>query len=67
MGGHGRLQAIDGSPPDLGALPSGCAFRTRCPFAIKACGEAVPELQPHDPNRMTACIRHEEISDALKS
>jgi oligopeptide/dipeptide ABC transporter ATP-binding protein len=67
MGSHGRLRGITGSPPDLATLPSGCAFRTRCPYAVKACAEAVPDLMPHGPDRLTACIRHDEISDALGS
>ncbi|GAA0493873.1 ABC transporter ATP-binding protein [Streptomyces olivaceiscleroticus] len=33
---------IPGQPPELGALPDGCAFAARCPHATAAC-EAVPE------------------------
>ena len=39
-----RLTAIGGQPPDLSALPLGCAFHPRCPDAIDRCrGEAPPE------------------------
>src|SRR5438105_6112200 len=39
-----RLTAIGGQPPDLSALPRGCAFHPRCPDAIDRCrGEAPPE------------------------
>ena len=31
-----RLTAIDGQPPDLVALPPGCAFAPRCPSAFDA-------------------------------
>jgi oligopeptide transport system ATP-binding protein len=31
------LTPIDGQPPDLIALPSGCYFRPRCPNAIERC------------------------------
>jgi peptide/nickel transport system ATP-binding protein len=34
---------IPGLPPELGALPPGCAFAARCERASEAC-EAVPEL-----------------------
>ena len=34
---------IPGMPPELGALPDGCAFAARCAWATDACG-AVPEL-----------------------
>ena len=37
-----RLTAIEGQPPDLAALPPGCAFNPRCPSAFDRCREAVP-------------------------
>jgi oligopeptide/dipeptide ABC transporter ATP-binding protein len=43
--GRTRLAAIDGQPPDLSALPSGCAFAPRCPAAFDRCHrEAPPEF-----------------------
>jgi oligopeptide/dipeptide ABC transporter ATP-binding protein len=43
--------------PDLLALPSGCAFRDRCPRAIERCAEVVPPLDLHAPDHRAACIR----------
>jgi oligopeptide/dipeptide ABC transporter ATP-binding protein len=41
-----RLTAIGGQPPDLSALPLGCAFHPRCPDAIDRCrAEAPPETR----------------------
>jgi len=37
-----RLAAIPGAPPDLAALPPGCAFAPRCPRTEPACSAAVP-------------------------
>ena len=37
-----RLTAIDGQPPDLAALPPGCAFAPRCPRAFDRCREETP-------------------------
>ena len=37
-----RLTAIEGQPPDLAALPPGCAFTPRCPRAFNRCLEASP-------------------------
>jgi oligopeptide/dipeptide ABC transporter ATP-binding protein len=39
-----RLTAIDGQPPDLARLPTGCAFHPRCPDVIDRCrAEAPPD------------------------
>ncbi len=38
------LTPIPGQPPNLAALPSGCAFRDRCLRASEMCGQAVPPL-----------------------
>ena len=44
-----RLTAIGGQPPDLSALPLGCAFHPRCPDAIDRCrAEAPPETRLRD-------------------
>ena len=40
------LVAIDGQPPDLAALPEGCAFAPRCPQAMDRCREGeIPEVR----------------------
>ncbi len=59
--GRRRLRVIAGSPPDIGALPSGCPFRDRCPMAIAACAEVRPLLEAHGPDHRVACIRHAEL------
>ena len=38
--------AVEGSPPDLTHLPSGCTYRTRCPLAIDVCAQIDPPLAP---------------------
>ena len=37
-----RLDTIGGAPPDLSALPPGCAFAARCTLATGACRAAQP-------------------------
>src|SRR5437016_5664108 len=44
-----RLTAIEGQPPDLAALPRGCAFAPRCPRAFDRCHvETPPEFAPSE-------------------
>lgn len=39
--------------------PSGCTFRTRCPYAIAACGEQHPPLDQREAGHYSACLRHD--------
>jgi peptide/nickel transport system ATP-binding protein len=41
-----RAYGIPGSPPDLRAVPAGCAFHPRCPLAFGACMATLPLLSP---------------------
>jgi oligopeptide/dipeptide ABC transporter ATP-binding protein len=41
--------------------PSGCAFRTRCPFADARCAAEVPQLRPVDGQGSAACHHIERI------
>jgi oligopeptide/dipeptide ABC transporter ATP-binding protein len=49
-----KLTVIEGTPPDLGNPPKGCAFSPRCPYAMDVCDEYAPEktvlLQGHQVN-----------------
>ncbi|WP_207536880.1 ABC transporter ATP-binding protein [Sabulicella rubraurantiaca] len=51
------LLAIRGAVPPPFALPPGCRFAPRCPFAIAACNEAQPPLLPVAEGHGAACIR----------
>ncbi|MEJ3659126.1 ABC transporter ATP-binding protein [Actinomycetes bacterium KLBMP 9759] len=57
------LRSIEGSPPDLAAVPSGCAFRTRCPMAEEICERVTPAL-PEGDGRAAACHFAKELTDA---
>ena len=48
-----------GRYPQPDQPPSGCAFRTRCPYALPACAERVPELRDVGGGHFKACIRDE--------
>ena len=55
---------IEGEPPNPRNAPSGCAFRTRCPYAAPQCADIVPDLEPTEPDHLAACLRWREIADA---
>jgi peptide/nickel transport system ATP-binding protein len=52
-----RLTAIDGLVPPPTALPPGCRFAPRCPFAIERCGTEAPALASVAPGHLTRCWR----------
>ncbi|GHD61199.1 ABC transporter ATP-binding protein [Thalassobaculum fulvum] len=53
---------LAGELPSPSDPPSGCGFRTRCPFATTACAEAVPPLEAFGGDgRQVACVRVAEI------
>jgi oligopeptide/dipeptide ABC transporter ATP-binding protein len=49
------LRPIEGIPPDLIDLPSGCSFHPRCPFKIERCKKDTPSLMPVGDTQIAAC------------
>ena len=54
-----RLYTIEGQPPDLSNLPSGCSFNPRCPYAQDKCIMTKPTLSEVAPNHLRACFGYE--------
>ena len=52
-----RLATIEGAVPNLMALPEGCAFHPRCPFADAECREVEPRLRALGPRHFAACLK----------
>ncbi|MDF0494261.1 ATP-binding cassette domain-containing protein [Bradyrhizobium yuanmingense] len=50
-----RRAALEGEVPSAAALPSGCRFRTRCPFATDICAQAAPAMTEITPGHAVAC------------
>ena len=65
MTGRQRVP-VGGEVPSPIDPPPGCPFHPRCPFAIEACRQVVPPLEPFErPDHLAACIRKEEIKEEL--
>ncbi len=59
-----RLPAIEGQVPNPLAMPRGCRFAPRCPFATDKCRAEDPPLMPVGDGHESACW-HAPLSQAL--
>ena len=53
-----RLKAIDGTVPNLAALPPGCSFAPRCGDRMAVCDTAVPDVTPVGGEHTVRCFLH---------
>ncbi len=61
-----KLEAIEGLPPDLIDLPTGCSFAPRCRFAYERCSQEMPELSGVGEGHEAACWRSSELKDLAR-
>lgn len=59
----GRLRAIDGSVPVLGAFPPGCAFHPRCPDRFEPCDATPPPLYEVGESHGARCYLHQHTAE----
>ena len=52
---------LKGDIPSPSNPPSGCVFRTRCPYALEACASVIPPLRQVADGHLTACIREDVL------
>jgi oligopeptide/dipeptide ABC transporter ATP-binding protein len=56
-----RIQ-LTGEIPSAASPPPGCAFASRCSYAVEACRAAVPALREVGQQHRAACIRLNEVN-----
>jgi oligopeptide/dipeptide ABC transporter ATP-binding protein len=54
-----ELRSIPGSPPRLDAMPAGCPFHPRCPWAFDECARRRPPPFVTEAGRESACLLHD--------
>jgi len=55
-----KLTPIKGLTPDPTIQYTGCAFAERCPYAVEACTQRVPEQRWINDDHMVACTRYDD-------
>ncbi|MFD1852164.1 ABC transporter ATP-binding protein [Oceanobacillus bengalensis] len=64
----GKLQPIDGTPPDLFSPPVGCPFTARCPLAMEVCDKVYPnQTELSDVHQVNCWLQDERAKKLLAS
>jgi oligopeptide/dipeptide ABC transporter ATP-binding protein len=67
LDGNATRVVLNGELPSPMNPPSGCRFRTRCPFVEARCAESVPLLQVTSEKQYAACHRLGEWQQVLSA
>jgi oligopeptide transport system ATP-binding protein len=61
-----ELIPIPGTPPDATNPPKGCPFTSRCPYAMKVCGDEMPEPTTFSSEHWAACWLHHPMAPKVE-
>ena len=61
-----ELIPIPGTPPDATNPPKGCPFTSRCPYAMRVCGDEMPEPTTFSPEHWAACWLHHPMAPKVE-
>jgi oligopeptide/dipeptide ABC transporter ATP-binding protein len=62
----GKLDPVQGQPPDLTRLGEDCSFRPRCNFAVARCGSAPSLERVGAGGHIAACWQAQKVADSLR-
>jgi oligopeptide/dipeptide ABC transporter ATP-binding protein len=63
---HKRLVPIEGQPPNLLRLPSGCSFAARCRYRMPICDEPVPLFDFKD-GHVARCLLYDKRTEDYRT
>lgn len=64
---NGRLDSIEGTPPDLLVPPKGCPFADRCEHAMEICRKQMPPQFKTGENQYSACWLNHELAPKVEN
>ena len=58
---------LEGDIPSPLNAPSGCSFRTRCPYASEECANKVPTLESAGSRHEVSCLFWKDIDEGKRT
>ncbi len=65
VGKRSKLEVIEGSPPDLISMGTGCPFYARCTFRVERCKDEMPPLMQVEEKHQVACWEWKTVAASV--